>query len=248
MAQCAANMETTPFSAVLRWRAVVQVAALAVMFTACTSAPPFDAETMVKDWMQFMQSDHVIRPGDQLAVTVYQADELTQEVTVAPTGIVHLRRLPKPIRAIGTTVGTFRRQVQEAYAEVLQVAEVSVSLTQASVNAVYVAGEVLRPGPVAYAPGMTLTQSVAAAGGFDITAKDSDVRILRNEPGRAPRTFRVNAEDIFFEQGQDFLVLPGDVVFCQTSGIADVGNWVELYIRRILPFQLTGATVPTGSN
>jgi len=72
------------------------------------------------------------------------------------------------------------------------------------------------------------------------------VRVLRNSGKGTDKTYRVNAEQILFEASPDFLVLPGDVVFCQTSGIADAGNWVELYIRRLLPFQIGGLAVPTG--
>ena len=76
----------------------------------------------------------------------------------------------------------------------------------------------------------------------DLTAKGSDVRILRNANPK-PRTFRVNYDEILFSASPDFILLPGDVVFCQTSGIADAGNWVELYIRRMLPIPITGVSV-----
>ena len=38
---------------------------------------------------------------------------------------------------------------------------------------------------------------------------------------------------------------PGDVVYAQTSTVADIGNLVELYIRRMLPFQLGGPALGT---
>lgn len=229
-------------------RAALAAFALPFAFVAaCSSAPPFDAAAMVRDWAQYMQKDYVLRPGDRLAISVYQQPDLTQETVVAPNGSVSLRRIPDPLPAAGVTVGSFRTLVQQRYAEVpVEHAEVSVSLVEASAKSVYVAGEVQKPGVVPYVTGMTLSQALAAAGGFLITADDDDVRVLRNQPMAGPHTYRVNVEQTLYESGPDFLLLPGDVVFAQTSGIADVGNWVELYIRRVLPFQITGFSVPTG--
>jgi hypothetical protein len=48
---------------------------------------------------------------------------------------------------------------------------------------------------------------------------------------------------VLYAESPDFLLLPGDVVYAQTSTIADMGNWVELYIRRLLPFAITGVSV-----
>ncbi len=218
---------------------------VALGFAGCASAPPFDAKAIVQEWVSYMDRDYVIRPGDKLNVSVYQAEDLQQEVVVSPTGTVNLLRIAKPLNAKGKSIGGFRREVQAAYAEVLQNAEVTVSLAEASENTLYITGEVKRPGPIPYAPGMTLAQGVAAVGGLDIRAKWSDVRILRYYGKSATRTHRVNMSSILLDGGPDFMLLPGDVVYCQTSTIADLDDIVELYIRRLLPIQITGASVPT---
>ena len=192
-----------------------------------------------------MDQDYILRGGDKITVSIFNNEELSQELIVAPNGMVALKRLPNPLRASGKTIGAFRREVQAAYAKFLNNPEVTVSLTEAALRSVYVAGEVKQPGPVPYVQGMILSQVIAAAGGLDITAKWSDVRVLRNNGRGRDHTYRVNADTILHDGTPDFLVLPGDVVYAQTSGIADVGNWVELYIRRILPVPITGLAVPT---
>lgn len=219
-----------------------------LLLTACAGAPPFDAEAVVREWAAFMQRDYVVQPGDRLAVTVYPPpeppdDDLSQEVVVSPQGTIRLRRIDAEIRAAAKTIGALRSEVQAAYENVLRNPEVSIALAEARVRSVYVAGEVQKGGPMAYAPGLTLSQAIASAGGLRITAKSSDVRVLRHAGGGRARTIRVNLDDILYEGSVDFLLLPGDVVFCQTSGIADVGNFVELYIRRILPFTITGVAI-----
>ena len=215
----------------------------AFLLTACASAPPFDASAVVQEWMNYMNRSYELQPGDTISISIYQEPELVQEVTVSPKGTIHLKRLPKEIRAVGKPIQQVRQEIQEAYQEfALVTAEVSVNLVRGSANSVYIAGEVRRPGPIPYVSGMLLSQAISSVGGLAITAKWNDVRVLRNTITK-PRTIRVNMEDILFSDHPDFLVLPGDVVFCQTSAVADAGNWIELYIRRMIPIPITTAAV-----
>lgn len=211
---------------------------------ACSGAPPFDAKAVVQEWAAFMDRDYVLRPGDRIAISVYEFEPLDQELTVSPTGDVSLRRVPEPLKAAGRSIAAFRRDVQATYAKIVQQAEVSVTLIEVAVQTVYVAGEVRDPGAIPYVTGMTLTQAIAAAGGFDITVKWSDIRVLRNRGRESDKTYRVNTDAILFDGSPDFLLLPGDVVWAQTSAVADAGNWVDLYIRRLLPFPIAGVAIP----
>lgn len=228
---------------------------LVVFGAACSSAPPFDAKAVATEWAAYMQRDYVLRPGDRLSILVDQlapaqgdAKDAVQEVVVSPTGTIDLRQLPGPLQVGGKSVGAMRTLVLESYKAKFPEPRVSVALVQAATQSVYVCGEVYRPGPVVYQPGLTMTQAIAASGSFVHTVKHSDIRILRINQDGTQRTFRVNMEAVLLEQQPDFLLLPGDVVYAQTSGIADAGNWVDLYIRRLLPFQLGGPAIGTIQN
>lgn len=227
-------------------------AGLALLVAACSSAPPFDAKAVAMEWAAYMQRDYVLRAGDRLSVRVDQlgggsvAAESVQEVRVSPTGSIDLRDLPGPLHVGGRSVGATRTEIIEAYKQLFKSEpRVSVTLLEASAQSVYVCGEVFRPGPVAYTPGLTMTQAVASAGSFNYTVKHHDVRVLRLAADGGNRTFRIDMDAIFLDQSPDFLLLPGDVVYCQTSGIADAGNWVDLWIRRLLPFSIGGPALGT---
>ncbi len=230
----------------------VASACLVFVIGACSSAPPFDAKAVALEWAAFMQRDYVLRAGDRLSVRVDQlrgegvAADSVQEVRVSPTGSIDLRDLPGPLHVGGRSVGATRTEIVEAY-KGLFIGEprVSVSLLEAAAQSVYVCGEVFRPGPVPYQPGLTMTQAVASAGSFNYTVKHSDVRVLRLGMDGANRTFRINMDAVLLDQSPDFLLLPGDVVYCQTSGIADAGNWVDLWFRRLLPFSIGGPALGT---
>lgn len=224
---------------------------LALLLGACAAAPPFDAKAVATEWAAYMQRDYILRPGDRLAVRVDQLSsgegdvrDNLQEVVVSPTGTIDLRRLTVPLPVAGKSVGAARTLVLDAYRNgVLVNPTVSITLTEAAVQSVYVCGEVRDPGPIAYTPGLTMTQAISAAGSFIFTVKHSDIRILRINQDGSQRTFRVNMDSVLLEESPDFLLLPGDVVYAQTSTIADIGNLVELYIRRMLPFAIGGPTI-----
>jgi len=237
-------MGSKPRSSVRRPASYLLLATL-LLFAACASAPPFDPVAIVKEWQSYMNSSYEVRPGDVLRVSVYQEADLDQEVTVTPKGTLFLKRIPDEIKAIGRPMSQLRRDIQAAYAKVLIDPEVSVTLGKGGEASIYVMGEVGDAGAIAYKPGMLLSQALSEAGGLSLTAKWNDVLVLRNTMTGA-RTIRVNAKEILFGGAMDFVLLPGDVVMCQTSAVADVGNWVELWIRRMLPFPITGFSIPTG--
>jgi protein involved in polysaccharide export with SLBB domain len=222
--------------------------ALSLVLAAC-AAPPFDAKAVALEWAAYMQRDYSLRPGDKLTVRIEQlgADPREQaneqEVVVSPTGTIDLRLLPAPVQVAGRSIGAVRTLVNDEYKKQFANPRVSVNLREAALQSVYVSGEVARGGAQPYQTGMTMTQAVAAAGGFAITVKESDVRVLRIATDGTQRTFRVNMAAVLRDEQPDFLLLPGDIVYCQTSTIADLGNIVELYIRRLLPFAITGVSV-----
>jgi polysaccharide export outer membrane protein len=217
---------------------------LGLVLAGC-GAPQYPLRAIVQEWADYLQQDHALVPGDVLTISVWEFPDLTQEVTVTPTGTVNLKRIAEPVRAVGLTMARFRKSVEDLYKPLVANAEVSVTLKTPSVQTVFVMGEVTRPGVIPWTSNMTLARAVAAAGGFEITAKTSDVLVVRAERNGAPRTIRVNLNDILDGGSVDFLLLPGDVVHAQTSAVADAGNFVELYIRRLLPFSITGVSLGT---
>ena len=222
---------------------------LLTVLGACSSAPPFDAKAVAQEWAAYMQRDYTLRPGDKLGVQVIRVGEDTpdnavvQQAIVSPTGTVDLLRLPKPIHVSGRSVAGSRSLILDAYEKVFANPRVSVTLVEASAQSVYVCGEVNRPGPIPYQPGLTMTQAIASSGSYRNTVDGGDIRILRIALDGTQRSFRVNLDSVLYDSQPDFLLLPGDVVFCQPSTIAEVGDAVDLYIRRLLPFTITGPSI-----
>ena len=111
----------------------------------------------------------------------------------------------------------------------------SVLLVEASAQTVYVTGEVRGPGAQPYLPNLTLAQAVAASGGVTIRGLSRDVRLLRINKNGLVQTYRINLKATMHDSQPDFMLLPGDIVYVQTSSVADVNDWIDLYIRRMIP-------------
>jgi len=225
-------------------RTVVALATL-LSLAACGSAPPFDAKAVVQEWATYMSQDHTLVPGDVLEIDVPDLanKSLPVRVTVSPEGAVSLPELERSIVTTNKTVATFRKEVVAAYQRQNRpVNTVTVTLATPSTKSVYVCGEVKEPGVVSWHEQLTVAKAVAATGGTIVTANWKDIYVTRADPAtQAPRSYRVNLKDVLYGESMDFPLLPGDVVFVQTSVGGDVAYFVDLWVRRVLPIESVGA-------
>jgi polysaccharide export outer membrane protein len=93
---------------------------------------------------------------------------------------------------------------------------------------VYVLGQVGRPGPIRWTPGMSTLDAVARAGGLGRDAATGSVTLVRPSTGQR---FTVAQSDLFGSPGNVALE-KGDVVFVPTNLLADIGYVFE----KINPF------------
>jgi polysaccharide export outer membrane protein len=93
---------------------------------------------------------------------------------------------------------------------------------------VYVLGQVERPGPIRWTPGLSILDAVAKAGGLNRDAAAGSITIIRPSSGDR---FTLAQSDLFRAQANAQLQ-KGDVVFVPTSLLADVGYVFE----KINPF------------
>jgi protein involved in polysaccharide export with SLBB domain len=82
----------------------------------------------------------------------------------------------------------------------------------AGVNEIYVLGEVMNPGVLAFAPKPTALNAVAARGGFTDRAFKRRILVVRGSLTH-PETFVVNANAIISGKAPDFKLQPKDIVY-----------------------------------
>jgi polysaccharide export outer membrane protein len=101
--------------------------------------------------------------------------------------------------------------IRQAYVDGRFYPNVDVGVTLAA-RYVYLGGEVRRPGPVLWAHDLTLTQAVAAAGGFGLYAKEKGVQLSRDEA-----VYTLDATLAQRQPSEDVRLLPGDTIFVPRS-------------------------------
>jgi protein involved in polysaccharide export with SLBB domain len=82
----------------------------------------------------------------------------------------------------------------------------------ATVREVYVLGEVLRPGPVAFRTGLGAVGAVAVRGGFSEKAWRHKVLVVRGSLNK-PEAFPINTADVVKARAADFKLEPRDIVY-----------------------------------
>lgn len=181
-------------------------------------------------------------PGDVLDFNVPSAPELARTVTVQPDGRISLPLIPQAMAA-DRSVPELQAMLTQAYANQLRYPQVELSVKQAGPLKVFVGGEVDKPGVYDMPGDIDAVQAVMMAGGFKISAKTTQVVIIRRGAGGRPMMRTADLKQAMFNPGRgDAVPLRRfDIVFVPRSTIAEVGVFVQQYLRDTVPIQFTYA-------
>jgi protein involved in polysaccharide export with SLBB domain len=190
-----------------------------------------------------------IAAGDELGVRFPLNPDLNAQVTVGPDGR-GVFPLVSGVRVSGLTVEQIDEALTKAYANVLRKPIIQTQIYNYIAGQIYVMGEVKEPGVKQIRGEMTVTQGIAAGGGFQPTARSGKVVVLRRRPGDGRalmRTVDINSA-LRGDEAGNLRLLPGDVVFVPRSQIAEVNRIVQQYVTNALPFTLNYQLNNNGTN
>ena len=151
--------------------------------------------------------------GDVFELRIVGEPGLPVSFTVAPDGTVDLPYI-KRVHVAGLEPQEISDLVRKKLVEreVLADPSVSVSVKEYNSKRVEVIGEVIRPGSLPLAPGMTLLRAIVLSGGFSAMAKKGEVTVRRKVKGGV-RAATVSVEDIIANQIPDPMLQAGDSVY-----------------------------------
>lgn len=121
-----------------------------------------------------------LRPGDTLSIALLGVpDPSLHPSQIDDAGFVSLPFIGQ-VQAAGKTAAELSQAIRRSYLDrrFYKAVEVAVTVTE---RFVYVGGEVARPGRIPWAPDLTLTKAVQAAGGFSLYAKETRVSLVREK-------------------------------------------------------------------
>ncbi len=154
-----------------------------------------------------------LRPGDVVAVSVWQEPGLEQLVLVRPDGGVSFP-LAGDLRAEGSTVDQLAGSIRAKLTRFIPDPVVTVTLQEIPGSRIFVLGRVNNPGdfPI-ISRDVTVMQALSMAGGLTPFAKEREIRVLRQVDGKEhafPFDYKRAARGEGPEQA--IRLQPGDVV------------------------------------
>src|SRR5215471_17363960 len=188
---------------------------------------------------QFQQRSprYRIEAGDAFDVNFELSPEFNQSVSVQPDGFVTLRGIGD-VKVAGQTVPELTQTVRQAYEKILNNPVVSIVLKEFEKPYFVADGQVARPGKYEMHGQMTLTQAIAVAGGFQSSAKHSQVLLFRrvDDQWTEAKLIDVKKMQKTGNLREDPFLHPGDMVFVPKNTMSK--------IDRYIPNMSMGAYIP----
>jgi len=185
---------------------------LAWLCAGCGSAPP---DYNIPPEAFTARPGSTLAVGDVIRVTYPGAPELNLSQKIQPNAQVHLPTIGS-VTAVGKTLGSLQAQLTKMYEPHLQDPGVVVTL-EAPAAAVYVAGEVGRPGKVPLDRSMTALEAIMECGGFSRLANPKQVFVIRTEKGQQRRYPLNLADPLAGVESRAFYLRPYDVIYVKQS-------------------------------
>jgi protein involved in polysaccharide export with SLBB domain len=181
---------------------------------------------------------YVLQRGDQITIKVYSHPELDDTMTIRPDGRISLVLLDD-VNAADLTTDNLDTVLTERYSKYFRDPEVTVIVRTFANRRVYVGGEVVQPMAVELVGELTALSAVFRAGGFMKTARTDSVVLLRNDGNNRPLIQTLDLKKVLAQGDGDIRLRPFDVVFVPKSRIASVDQFVDQYMRQLVPITLT---------
>lgn len=156
------------------------------------------------------QPSYPLGPGDKLKVTVYNVEDMNQEVVVDPKGNITFPVLGQ-VPVAGLTMNDLQKRLEQLLAEFVKEPQVNTQLLEYGSRFVNVLGEVQSPGRFPVKGSLRILDAVSQAGGF--TEKSGDVELQRRDAAGQLRTRLIPREELLGTgSGSNVFVLDQDVV------------------------------------
>ncbi len=182
-----------------------------------------------------------IEPGDTFDVTFDLSPEFNQTaVAVQPDGFVSLRSVGD-IKVAGQTVPELTETLKQAYSKILNNPPISVTLKDFEKPYFVADGQVAKPGKYEMHGNTTLTQAIAIAGGFQSSAKHSQVVLFRrvDDQWTEAKLIDVKKMQKSHDLREDPILHPGDMLLVPKNTYSKIDRFIpNLSMGTYIPLQI----------
>ncbi len=205
-----------------------------------TAAPEMAKSTTSTPGFSDRNPRYRLMPGDTFDLNFDLSPEFNQPaVAVQPDGYVTLRSVGD-IKVSGQTVGEVRETIKTAYSKILNNPPVSVVMKDFEKPYFVADGQVAKPGKYEMHGMTTVTQAIAMAGGFQSTAKHSQVVLFRRVDDQWTEAKLINVKEMENKRDlrEDLALHPGDMLWVPKNTLSK--------IDKLIPNMSMGAYLPIG--
>ena len=168
-----------------------------------------------------------LRKGDSFDLDFALSPEFNQTVAVQPDGYVTLKAVGS-IVVEGQTVPELTETLKTVYAKILHDPVITVALKDFDKPYFIAAGQVAKPGKYDLRGPLTVTEAVAIAGGFNDSAKHSQVVLFRPASNGMFEAKLINVKKLLASRNltEDIYLQPGDMVYVPKSAFSKIRPFI----------------------
>lgn len=171
---------------------------------------------------------YTLRSGDTFDINFELSPEFNQQgVSVQPDGFITLRGVGD-VHVAGETVPELNATIRTAYNKILNDPLVSITLKDFEKPYFIADGQIGKPGKYELRGDTTLTEAIAMAGGFQDTAKHSQVLLFRrvSDQWSSAQVFDVKKMETSKNLSEDPLLHPGDMLFVPKNRFSKIRAFI----------------------
>lgn len=158
-------------------------------------------------------TDYLLGPQDVLEITVWRSADLSKVVAVRPDGKISLP-LIGDVAAMGKTASQLAGDISVKLKEFKENPQVSIVVKEVNSYAIYVLGEVMKPGKYPLLIKTTLLQAITLASGLTPTAARNKMVVFRFGKDGQQIKIKASYDDIVLRDGtiQNVELMRGDQI------------------------------------
>jgi polysaccharide biosynthesis/export protein len=204
---------------IIGMRALLIMGLAAVMTTTALgqSIPPVMNPTRDSSYEKsslIVTTDYIIGPEDVLDITVWKNLDLSKTVQVRPDGRISLP-LIGDVAAVSRTSAQLTEEISTRLKSYMENPTVSIVVKEVNSYAIFVLGEVAKPGRYPLKSKTTLLQAITLASGLTPVASRNKIVIFRfAKDGEPLMKIKASYDDIVLRDGtgQNIELKPGDTI------------------------------------
>ena len=206
-------------------RMIIGMRALSIMGLAAVMATPALGQSIapvvnpIRDSSHeksslIVTTDYIIGPEDVLDITVWKNSDLSKTVQVRPDGKISLP-LIGDVAAVSRTSAQLTEEISTRLKSYMENPTVSIVVKEVNSYAIFVLGEVAKPGRYPLKSKTTLLQAITLASGLTPVASRNKIVIFRfAKDGEPLMKIKASYDDIVLRDGtgQNIELKPGDTI------------------------------------